>query len=285
MEPWASQGTLKRVQTSAKKSTAWIIVAVLLNILPWFGGPGWIWSALLLGAAAWIRAGRASQWQIVVWALVVCAHTLDNTYIGLGAIPWLIGVFYALHAVWSLFDLSKIKRGYAPYAIFGALLCVVSLYWTWGEVPALNSWTFMGGLDLNTHIDANGNSSLGTDYNATKWIMPIYYPGWKYSGHALNGSFTASLIALAILGWVLWRDEAKRHTTRILPLSGAVLLVMWSFTALGNIYIGPKLFFAGALGMAFCSLMALRGQQDGKYDVSDVTARVKAEVGKRTAPR
>ncbi|RYX85766.1 hypothetical protein EON83_05350 [bacterium] len=273
------------MQKTASKSTAWIIVAVVLNALPWFGGPGWIWSALLLGAAAWIRTGKASQWQIVLWALVVCAHTLDNAYVGLGAIPWLIAAFYALLAVWPLFDFSKIKRGYAPYAVIGAFLCLFSLYWTWGRVPGLSSSTFMGGLDLKMQVDANGNSYLGTDYNPTKYLMPIYYPGWDFSGRALNGSFTASLIALAILGWGLWRNEAKRYNTRLLPVVGSVFLLMWSFVALANIYVGPKLFFVGALGLGFYSLMALRGQQAGKFDAADVTARVKAEVGKRTVPR
>ncbi len=278
------RGKLRRVQTSARKSTAWIGIAVLLNLLPWFDGPGLIWSVLLLGAAAWIRTGRASQWQLVVWGLLVGAHTLDNVYVGLGAIPWLIGLAYALYAIWPLLDLSKLKRGYAPYAIVGALLCLVSLYGTWGEIRGLSSSTFMGGLDFNSHTDANGNSYTGTDYNATKYIVPIFQPNWKYSGHALNGSFAASLIALAILGWVLWRDESNRHRTRLLPLTGAILLSMWSFTALGNIYLAPKIFFIGALGMTFCTLMALRGQQTGKYDISDVTARVKAQASKRTAP-
>lgn len=273
------------MQTSVRKSTAWIIVAVLLNILPFFGGPGLIWSALLLGFAAWIRTGRASQWQIVLWALVVCGHTFDNAYVGMGAIPWLVGAVYAVYAVWPLLDFSRIKHGYAPYAIVGALLCLISLSWTWGEIPALSSTSFVGGLDLNTHSDANGNSTTSTDYNATKYLVPIIHPNWKYSGHALNGSFAASLIALAILGWVLWRDEVKRHSTRLLPVVGSVLLVMWSFTALGNIYFGPKIFFVGALGIIFCSLMALRGHQAGKYDVADVTARVKAEARKRTAHR
>ena len=279
------------MQTSARKSTAWVFVAVLfnilflVNILPRFGGLGFLWSVLLLGFAAWIRTGRATQWQIVLWALLVCAHALDNFSSGLGTIAWFVGAVYALHAVWPLFDLAKIKRGYSPYAIVGALLCLMSLYWTWGEVRVLSRVDFMGGPELSAHNDANGSSYSGDDANANRYVLPIVRTNWKYTGHALNGSFGASLIALAILGWVLWRDEAKRHATRALPVVGSLLLLLWSCTALVNLYFGPKLFFVGALGMAFCSLMALRGQQMGKYDVADVTARVKAEARKRAAPR
>ena len=278
------------MQSSASKSTAWVFVAVLfnvlflVNILPRFGGLGFVWSLVLLGFAAWIRTGRATRWQLVLWALLVCAHALDNFSGGLGAIAWFIGAVYALHAVWPLFDLSKIKRGYAPYAVVGAVLCLTTLFWTWGEVRVLSP-AFMGGLDLSTQSDANGNPYIGNDFNANRYVLPVLHTNWKYTGHALNGSFAASLIALAILGWVLWRDEAKRHSVRLLPVVGSVLLAMWSSTALGNLYLGPKFFFVGALGMAFCSVMALRGQQAGKYDVADVAARVKAESRKRTAPR
>ena len=167
---------------SAKASAAWIAGAVLLNILPWFGGPGLIWSALLLGGAAWIWIGRAQPSYLVVWALVACAHALDNFYIGVGTIPWLIGAVFSLRAIATHFDVSKIKRGYAPYAIIGAILCLWTPFWTWGEVPGLSGANWMGGLDLNTHIDLNGNSYQSLDYNATKWFDALLLPEHRLFG-------------------------------------------------------------------------------------------------------
>lgn len=273
------------VQTSAKKSAVCIAGAVLLNILPWFGGPGWIWSFLLLGGAAWIAKGRPTQAQLVVWTLAVCAHALDNFYIGIGTLPWVAGAFFALRSVWSLFDASKIRRGYAPYAAIGSVLCLWTLFWTWGKITGWIGSTWMGGLDFNTHIDANGNSYIGTDYNATKWLMPIYSPMYAFTGRSLAGAFNASLVLLMLLGWTLWRDDVSRHRVRILPLAGALYLMVWVFPFLSSGYNGPIVFLLGALGIGFCTVMALRGQYEGKYDVADVTSRVKTEVKKRATSR
>lgn len=273
------------MQTSAKSSAAWIAGAVLLNIFPWFGGPGWIWSALLLAGAAWIWFGKVQPWHFVVWALAACAQAIDNFYVGLGTIPWLVGAVLSVRAVAPMFDFSRFKRGYAPYAIFGALLCLWTPFWTWGHSAGWSSSMWMGGLDLNTHIDMNGDSYLGLDYNATKWLMPYYSPGYDWTGRAETGWFNATLIVLALLGWTLWRDEEKRHRTRLLPVVGALLLCVWGFPFLKGGYRGPVVFLAGAIGMGVCALMALRGQQAGAFDANDVAGRVQAEVRKRRSPR
>lgn len=271
------------METSAKTSAAWIAGAVLLNILPPFGGPGWIWSALLLAGAGWIWFGKPQQPHFVVWALIACAHALDNFYVGLGTIPWLVGAVFSLRAVAPLFDVSKIKRGYAPYAIIGALLCLWTPFWTWGHSAGWSSSMWMGGLDLRTQTDAGGGSSLGLQYNPTKWLMPYYMPGWDYTGRALAGSFNASLVALALLGWTLWRNEDFRHRTRLLPVVGALALLVWVSPFLQSGYNGPLVFLVGALGTGFCALMALKGLQSGAFDANDVVQRVKE--ARKSAPR
>lgn len=273
------------MQTSAKTGALWIVGAVLLNVFPWFGGPGWIWSLALLGGAAWIWSGRANQAFLVAWTLAVCAHALDNFYIGLGALPWLVGAVFCVRAIWTLFDPSKIWRGYAPYAVIGALLCLWTPFWTWGRVAGWSSSMWMGGLDLNTHISpVTGDSYLGLDYNATKWLMPMYSPGYDFSGRALAGAFNASLVTLAILGWVLWRDQTSRHRTRLLPLLGSAFLLVWALPALKSGYNGPWAFVMGALGIGFCALMALRGAQAGQYDLTDVAGRVRRRVNQGKRP-
>ena len=64
-----------------------------------------------------------------IWSLVAVAHASDSIYLGLGAVPWLVGGLYSLRAVLPMLDFGRWKRGYVPYAFIGALLCLWSGFW------------------------------------------------------------------------------------------------------------------------------------------------------------
>jgi len=267
----------------AKTGALWIAGAVLLHLLPWFGGPGWVWSAVLLGGAGWIRFGQPKQWQLVAWSLVAIAHALDSVYLGLGALPWLVGGLYSLRAVLPLLDFNRWKRGYVPYAFVGSLLCLWSGFWRWGKMPPMMMSLFLGGFDYHMEAGMYGRVDTAWQYNPLQTLAPFPIPGFEWTGRGVSGWFVASLWVLFIGGWSLWKEESARYQARLVPVIGALWLLVWVFPELKSDYDGPWIFAVGALGLAFCALKTLSGQQAGAFDGPDVAARVKRRIENRKA--
>ena len=144
---------------------------------------------------------------------------------------------------------------------------------------------FLGGFDFHMQPRMYGSVDTGWQYNHNpmQTLAPLTIPGFEWTGRSVPGWLVASLWVFFIGGWSLWKDEAARTKTRLIPVIGALWPLVWVFPELKGGYNGPWIFAIGALGLPLHALKTLSGQASGSFDVADVAARVRHVIENRKA--
>lgn len=240
--------------------------AIVLSMLPWFDGVGFFWSGVMLAGGAVVAVhelraaghplpgarlpGRLSHPLVPpVFAGLVAVHAFHLLRFGIVPLLWLGAALLLCYdqyrkAVLSPegfgrhFDLPHAWQGYRRWVMLGAGICLVSLFFTWGE----SSGWMGGGYDYNYRYDSyNDGYSYRYEYNPAKY----YYPGFEWSGRNQSFALFAEAALFGLLLWAAYRPaEAPSRRSARLALALAVFLTLWWVTNLDGTF-GVLAFFVG----------------------------------------
>lgn len=257
-------------------------LAIVLSLLPWFDGVGFFWSGVMLagGAVVAVHELRAAGHPLPgarlpgrllhplvppVFAGMVAVHAFHLLRVGVVPLLWLaaallLGYDQYRKAVLSPegfgrhFDLPHAWQGYRRYVIAGTGLCLVSLFFTWGET---SGW-LGGGYDYNYRYDSYSDGyGYRYEYNPAKY----YYPGFEWSGRNQSLALFAEAALFALLLWAAYRpaEAPSRRATR-LAAALATFLTLWWVTNLDST-LGVFVFFAGIAAVDYGLWKLLRARE------------------------
>jgi len=275
---------------------ALMALAILLSLLPWFYGIGLGWSlVMLLGGALTafleLRAGgvklpevklpAALQHPLIppVFAVLVAMQAFQLLGLGLVPLLWLCAAvllgydqyrkaLLAPDSFGRFLDFKQAWHGYRRYLLLGSGLCLLSLFFIWGE----SSGYLMGGYDYNYRYNSNtGSYGYRYDYNVAKYYMP----GFELSGRSQSGVLWAEAALLALVIVAAYRGEsAQASRVRLVALGLAGWLGLW-WLLHANLHLGGFLYLLGLLGIGFAAYKLWRGEEAGAWDAAHLWARVR----------
>ena len=280
MNPSISSHGLSRVQSGA----ALAILAVALGWTRWFPGASALWSVVLIGLGAavlsnrWPDLGQSTLNPLLT--LLVVAHAFHLWYFGLGWLPWLLAAWMLAASQWQRLDWAVLRGGYRLYIPIGIAVCLFSLLSTWQSSADHWSFGWMGGMQLQNHFNPfTGSLELRSTYNPIMYPNNYWWPGFDFSGRALNGAILVEIALWGILAWAAWRDGRAQFQSRALPLIAIALIAIWALPSAKASFAAPHWFL---LGLALCGFgvwKASSGQNRGNFDPSDVAQRVRRRFG------
>jgi len=257
---------------------------IALSMLPWFDGVGFFWSVLMLvgGAVVAVHELRAAGHPLAgmplpgrlshplvppVFAGLVAVHAFHLLRVGIVPLLWLAAAVLLCYdqyrkAVLSPegfgrhFDLPHAWRGHRRWVMLGAGICLLSLFFTWGE----SSGWLGGGYDYNYRYDSySGGYGYRYEYNPAKY----YYPGFEWSGRNQSFALLAEAALFGLLLWAAYRPmEAPSRRSARLAVGLAAFLALWWITNLDGTF-GVLAFFVGisAVGYGLRKLLRARGPE------------------------
>ena len=274
--------------------------AVALSMLPRFSGVGPAWSAVMLagGAAVAVDELRAAGHALPavklprvladplfppLFAALVGVHAFHQLRVGVVPLLWAAAAFLLC---WDQFrktllspegfgrylDFAQAWRGYRRSLLLGAGLCLLSLFFTWGET---SGW-LGGGYDYNYRYQGDGEYGYQYDYNPAKY----YYPGFEISGRNQSFALLAEAMLFALLLWAAYRPPeggARRADRVALVLAG--LLALWGVLNAGP-SAGVLLFLAGIAMVHHALWRIRRGEAEGPHDAAHLWARVRRRTAR-----
>lgn len=267
-----------------------LMVAAGVGLLPWFPGPGWLWSLILaVGGVLFFRQfsiGDPQHPQHALWSgaftVLVFAHSWQLLYPGVGALPWLAASGFLLASQWKQLDFVGVKRGYRLYVALGAVVGLLTLWGTWGVISGWYMSWWMGGMQYNSVFNAfSGQHEMQLQYNPMQIPMSSSSPDIPYSGQSQPGALWAEITLFALLAWSLRPLPTLSTAWRTVALGSIVLLLLWSFNPMRDGYRAPTLFFLVMLVAGFGAWKLSQGQTQGDFDPNDVQKRVKTKIGAR----
>lgn len=282
-------------KTSPQRGAALLGVLLILGLLPWFPGVGWLWT-LILGALCLLvyqdesapnpAPSRAALARVTALAILTAAHAFQLFAFGLTSLLWLIAAIFLVNgaigrarteadSAAARLDFGQLRRGYRFYLALGALICLFSLFSTWGRTSGWSSFGWTGGTQLtNTYNYTTGSLELTTTYNPILYPNSFFFPGWEFSGRSLRG---ALWIEIALGGLLFVAALAPRDWQRWRIGAGAawVVALIWCLPALRGGERAPQIFLLGLALCGFALWQLTQGRDAGAYDAADLAARLK----------
>ncbi len=269
-------------QQSVRRGVVYLVIATILGWTPWFSGPSWPWSlllmslALLIGAEPWTKHHERGS---IILTLLCVAITWQVLHLGLGVVPWLLASFFLISAQSFRLDFSRWRVGYATYIPIGIALCLLSLLTTWHLSNGVWSFGWRGGMEtIITNSPTAGFWSAENINNSALHASNTFFPGFAFSGRTVSGALWVEIALLGIAAWSLWRDNVARAHWRLAPMVAIAALEFWALPAIFAGYAGPLWFM---LGLAICGFGVWKsalGQTHGTYDPADVWQRTRAKL-------
>ena len=274
-------------------------VAILLSMLPMFYGIGLFWSlVMLLGGALTafleLRSGGVALPQVKlppvllnplippVFAALVAVQAFQLLGLGLVPLLWLSAAvllgydqyrkaILAPESFGRFLDFKQTWHGYRRYVLLGSGLCLLSLFFIWGE----SSGYLMGGYDYNYRYNSNTHSyGYQYDYNVAKYYMP----GFALSGRSQGGVLWAEAALLALVIVVAYRSEGGMSPRlRMVALGLAGWLALW-WLLHANLHLGGFLYLLGLLAILFAVFKLWRGEEAGAWDAAHMWARIRKKT-------
>jgi hypothetical protein len=250
-------------------------VALVLSLLPFFGGVGtlgslavfvggWLVTARELRAAGvrhglvdWVPDALLHPAVPAVYAVVTLGLAIRMLGFGITPLLWLGGAgligydqyrkVYVGETGWGrLFEPRQLLRGTSPVALGGVVLCLASLFLTWtpggsssGPVP-----TPQGPPGLLVMDAPRPSEDVLYDL-----LAEAYDKGWDKPLAEL-----VELLLLAVLILLALRPEVSRPGwVRFAPIAVVVVGLVWTL-ACGALLPGPLLFLAGLAAVGFAGV-------------------------------
>lgn len=274
-------------------------VAILLSMLPMFYGIGLFWSLVMLVGGALtavleLRSGGVALPQVKlptalqsplippVFAALVAMQAFQLLGLGLVPLLWLLAAvllgydqyrkaILAPEGFGRFLDFKQTWHGYRRYVLLGSGLCLLSLFFIWGQ----SSGYLMGGYDYNYRYNSNtGSHGYQYDYNMAKYYMP----GFEFSGRSQGGVLWAEAALLALVIVAAYRSEgAMSSRVRMVAVGLAGWLALW-WLLHANLHLGGFLYLLGLLAILFAVYKLWRGEEAGAWDAAHLWARVRKKA-------
>ncbi len=279
-------------------------LAIVLSLLPMVSGIGPLWSLLMLagGAVAAVGELRAAgkplksvrlpaslQNPLVApaFAALVALHAFQLLRLEMVPLLWLCAAVLlgwdqarkarlAPEGFGRRFDLALARRGYRGNVTAGVVLCLTSLFFTWGA----SSGYFTGGYSYNYAYRSDGSGNYGYGYAYDYSPTQYYWPGWEMSGRNQSFAIFAEALLLALVLWAATRRDGQgsRAFRVFAPAAGLFLFAWWWMNAGSG--AGVWIFFLGLAAIGSGAYRILRGEEEGPYDVAHLVARGRGLVGR-----
>lgn len=160
------------------------------------------------------------------------------------------------------FDLRLAWFGYRRYLALGATVCLLSLFFAWGQTPG----TWFGGYDYRWDV-AQGRA----DYVYNPAVS--YTRGQRLPGRSQPLAFFAAAAVLGLVAWAAYPGEGTQPVRyHYVGAALALFLMVWWLPHAGR-HFGPWLFFSGLCGILVGVVMVWRGEHEGRFDPAHLLQR------------